>query len=185
MLQYLSLPVCPAYLPNHQALSALEFPWFGIRTRSNFEKKAAAALASKGYPQYLPLYRVRRQWSDRVVETHLPLFPGYVFCRFDPKYRLPILSAPGVVRIIGFGNELAAIPDDEIQAIRTILNSGNVAEPCPFLSDGQRVRITCGPMEGLEGILNKRKNDMRVVVSVTILQRSIAVEFDSECITAV
>lgn len=166
------------------SISAVPFPWFGIRTRSNFEKITSAILASKGYSQYLPLYRVKRRWSDRDVETHRPLFPGYVFCRFDSKQRLPILSTPGVVSIIGFGNEPAPIPDEEIEAIQTILTSGLDAEPCPFLREGQRVRIKSGLLEGLEGILTKKKSDLRVVVSVAMLQRSVAVEIDAECISS-
>ena len=111
--------------PQYQvAEPALQFPWFGIRTRSNFEKTTSAFLASKGYQQYLPLYVQRRQWSDRAVDTRLPLFPGYVFCRFDPKCRTPILSTPGVFAIVGFGNEPAPIPDEEIDAIETVLKFG-------------------------------------------------------------
>ncbi|MGC2657082.1 MAG: UpxY family transcription antiterminator [Bryobacteraceae bacterium] len=172
--------------PQYQvAEPALQFPWFGIRTRSNFEKTTSAFLASKGYQQYLPLYVQRRQWSDRAVDTRLPLFPGYVFCRFDPKCRTPILSTPGVFAIVGFGNEPAPIPDEEIDAIETVLKFGRGAEPCPFLREGQRVRIKSGSLEGLEGILTKKKNDLRIVVSVTMLQRSVAVEIDNDCIVTV
>lgn len=177
-------PSC-AQLPAFQAEAIVEFPWFGIRTRSNFEKTTSAFLASRGYLQYLPLYRVKRRWSDRVVETQLPLFPGYVFCRFDPKQRLPILNTPGVFTIVGFGNEPAPIPDSEIEAIQTVLNSGLSAEPCPFLHEGQRIRITQGSLEGLEGILTKKKNDLRMVVSVTMLQRSVSVEIDHQHIKAI
>ncbi|HEX4227157.1 MAG TPA: UpxY family transcription antiterminator [Bryobacteraceae bacterium] len=174
-----------AYFSECQPLPALALPWFAIRTRSNFEKTTSAVLGSKGYEQYLPLYSVKRRWSDRVVETHLPLFPGYVFCRFDPKARVPILSAPGVVAIIGFGTEPAPIPDQEIEAIQTVLNSGLAAEPCPFLREGQRVRIKHGSMAGVEGILTKKKNDLRMVVSVTMLQRSVSVEIDNASIATI
>jgi transcription antitermination factor NusG len=180
-----SLQSSSAYFPECQPLLTLALPWFAIRTRSNFEKTTSAVLASKGYEQYLPLYRLKRRWSDRVVETHVPLFPGYVFCRFDQKVRVPILSAPGVVAIIGFGTEPAPIPDEEIEAIQTVLNSGLAAEPCPFLREGQRVRIKCGSMAGLEGILTKKKNDLRMVISVTMLQRSVAVEIDSASIATI
>ncbi|MBV8552120.1 MAG: UpxY family transcription antiterminator [Acidobacteriaceae bacterium] len=157
-------------------------PWYAIRTRSNHENLAAAVLEGKGYEYYLPKYRVRRRWTDRVVIAELPLFPGYVFCRFDARQRLPILTTPGVVSIIGFGNDPAPIAETEIAAIQTVLNSGFAAQPCPFLREGQRIRVKYGALQGLEGILLKKKADWRLVVSVTMLQRSIAVEVDSDSI---
>ena len=158
-------------------------PWYGIRTKSNHERVAAIVLQSKGYENYLPVYRCRRRWSDRIVESDQPLFPGYFFCRFDAKKRLPIMSTPGVVSVIGCGNESASIPDAEIEAVRAVLNSGFAAEPCPFLREGQRVRVTRGSLEGLEGILIRKKTDWRMVISIAMLQRSVAVEVDREWIT--
>jgi transcription antitermination factor NusG len=145
---------------------------------------AAAVLAGKGYERYLPTYRVRRRWSDRVVVTELPIFPGYVFCRFDAKQRLPILTTPGVVSVLGFGAEPSPITDREIEAIQTVLGSGLNAEPCPFLKEGQKISLTHGALEGLEGILLKKKSEWRMVISVTMLQRSLAVEIDREWISA-
>lgn len=159
-------------------------PWFAVRTRSNQERVAAQVLEGKGYEHYLPVYRSRRRWSDRVVTTEIPLFPGYVFCRFDPKNRLPVVTTPGVVSVIGFGSEPAPIPDTEIEAIQTVLSSGLAAEPCPFLREGQRVRIEKGSLKDLEGILIKKKSDWRLVVSVTMLQRSVSVEVDREWVTS-
>jgi transcription antitermination factor NusG len=164
---------------------AHRLPWYGIRTRSNHERVAAIVLQSKGYEQYLPLYRSRQRWSDRVVESDRPLFPGYVFCRFDARKRLPIVSTPGVVSVVGFGNEPAPISDTEIDAVRAVLHSGLAAEPCPFLHEGQRIRVKRGFLEGLEGILVKKKSDWRIVVSVAMLQRSVAVEIDREWITTI
>jgi transcription antitermination factor NusG len=160
----------------------LKLPWYGIRTKSNHERVAAVVLQNKGYEQYLPVYRRWRRWSDRVVETDRPLFPGYVFCRFDARKRLPIVSTPGVVSVVGFGNEPAPISDSEIETVRAVLRSGLAAEPCPFLRDGQRIRVRRGSLEGLEGILLKKKSDWRIVVSVAMLQRSVAVEIDREWI---
>src|SRR5712691_418957 len=94
--------------------------WYGLRTKSRFEKAAAASLAYKGYEPYLPCYRRRRRWSDRVTEIEAPLFPGYIFCRFDPSRRLPILTTPGIVGVVGCGRAPAPIPDDEIAAIETV-----------------------------------------------------------------
>ena len=154
-------------------------PWYGIRTKPKHENVAAASLKGKGFQEYAPVYRSRRRWSDRTVESYLPLFPGYVFCRFDASRRLPILTTPGVLSVVGFGNGPTPIPDDEIEAIQRIVTSGVAAEPCPFLKEGQRIRITQGSLEGLEGILLKKKADWRMVVSVSMLQRSVSVEIDS------
>src|SRR2546426_1204971 len=110
--------------------------WYGVRTKSKFEKVSADSLAYKGYQSYLPCYRQRRRWTDRVTEIESPLFPGYVFCRFDVLKRLPILTTPGVVSIIGIGKQPLAIPDEEIAAVETILKSELFAEPWPYLREG-------------------------------------------------
>jgi transcription antitermination factor NusG len=153
-------------------------PWYGIQTKPRFEKAACTALENKGFPVYLPLSKERRQWSDRIVEIETPLFPGYVFCRFDPAYRLPIMTTPGVVSIIGAGRHPEPIRDAEIDAVEAVVRSGLRAEPWPYLKEGERVRIMGGSLEGLEGLLVKKKSDFRVVVSVHLLQRSVAVEVD-------
>ena len=175
--------------PLPQSDSAAEpnckLPWFGIHTRSNHEKVTASVLSFKGYDQYLPTYKLRKRWSDRVVETEKPLFPGYVFCRFDPKIRMPILTTPGVVSIVGFGNDPAPIDDHEIDAVYAVLKSGLHMEPCPFLREGQRIRVNQGSLTGLEGILTRKKSEWRMVVSVAMLQRSISVEIDREWITSI
>lgn len=158
-------------------------PWYGVRTKSNHEKVAAVSLENRGYEKYLPLYRKRTRWSDRVVETDQPLFPGYLFCRFDAKKRLPIVTTPGVVAVVGFGREPAPIAESEIHAIQAVLRSGLASEPCPFVAEGQHIRVSRGALEGLEGILLKKKSEWRMVVSVTMLQRSVSVEIDRECIT--
>jgi transcription antitermination factor NusG len=163
---------------------ATEFPWHAVRTRSNYERTTSTVLADKGYQQYLPMYCAKRRWSDRVVLTSLPLFPGYVFCRFDSKQRVPILNTPGVFAIVGLGTEAAPIPDQEIEALQRVLQSGLATGPCPFLREGQRIRIKSGSLKDLEGILVKRKSEWRMVVSVPMLQRSVSVEIDAEWITS-
>lgn len=161
-------------------------PWYGIRTLSNHEGVAAIVLRGKGYDPYLPLYSLRRRRYDNVmVHSERPLFPGYVFCRFDAKRRLPILTTSGVLSVVGFGKEPAAIPDDEIEMVRAVLRAGLPAEPCAYLLEGQRVRVVSGSLEGLEGILVKKKNQCRMVISVTMLQRSISVEIEGERLAAV
>jgi transcription antitermination factor NusG len=159
-------------------------PWYGIRTRSNGERIAATALNDRGYEPFLPVYRTRRRWSDRTVTTELPLFPGYIFCRFDHRMRLPILTAPGVVSILGFGDHPTALTDEEINAVRAIVNSGIAAEPVPFLREGQRIRVTHGPLKSLEGTLIQKKSGCRLVISFELLQRSVSVEIDPAHIQA-
>jgi transcription antitermination factor NusG len=159
------------------------FPWYAIRTRSNHERVASIVLRGKGYDPYLPLYRAQRRKTEGLGEY--PLFPGYVFCRFDVKKRLPIVTTTGVISVLGVGREPMAIPEDEIEAVKAVLRSGLPTEPCPYLREGQRVRITHGSLEGLHGILVKRKTQLRMVISVTMLQRSLSVEIDSERLTAI
>src|SRR5437016_4053016 len=160
--------------------------WYGLRTKSRFEKVTAASLAYKGYEPYLPCYRRRQRWSDRVTEIESPLFPGYVFCRFDLLHRLPILTTPGVVCVVGLGRAPTAIPDEEIAAIETVLKSGLPSEPWSYLPEGQHIRIEVGALAGIEGIVVKsRKPGWRMVVSVTLLQRSVAVEIDREWASAI
>jgi transcription antitermination factor NusG len=155
--------------------------WYAIRVRSKFEHVASAVLSGKGYEQFLPLYRSSRQWSDRSKTLDLPLFPGYLFCRFDAEDRLlPILTTPGVISIVGAGRIPVAIPDREIEAIQTIIASGLLPQPWPHLSVGSRVVIERGPLAGIEGItldVNKRH---RLIISVPLLQRSVAVEIDRQ-----
>jgi transcription antitermination factor NusG len=153
-------------------------PWYGLHIRSNHEKVAATVLAGKGYQQYLPVYLSRRQWSDRVVQTEKPLLPGYVFCRFNPRNCLPIMTTPGVISVVGYGSTPAPITDAEIAAVQAIVDSGLATEPHPFLRTGQRVRIKRGSLQGLEGILVKKKANWRLVVSVDMLHRSVSVEID-------
>lgn len=162
-----------------------QHPWFAVRTRSNFESIAAAALEKKGFEPYLPAYRQRRRWSDRVVVSDSPLFKGYVFCRFDPSVRMPVMTTHGVIGIVSYGFEPAPIDEKEIEAVRRILRSGLAAEPCPFLHEGQPVRVLRGALSGIEGILIKKKSDFRLVISLTILQRSVSVEIDREWIRVI
>jgi transcription antitermination factor NusG len=160
-------------------------PWYGIRTRSNQEKIAATVLADRGYEPFLPVYRVRRRWSDRVVTTERPLFPGYVFCRFDYNQRLPIVTTNSVVSVVAFGSRPTPIPDEEINSVRTIVESGIAAEPAPFLREGQRIRVTHGPLKSVEGVLKRKKSIWSLVVAIEILQRCVSVEIDPAYVQAV
>jgi len=125
------------------------------------------------------VYTTRRKWSDRLKEAKTPLFPGYLFCRFDPERRLPILKAPGVIDIVGTRRQLIPVEESEIAAIQRLVASGVPNEPWPFLQVGQKVEIECGPLCGLEGVLVEFKGNRRLILSVSLLRRSVAVEVDS------
>ena len=152
--------------------------WFALRVKPRCETLTASALDGKGFEQFLPLQTVRRRWSDRVKTSETPLFPGYVFCRFDPQKRLPILITPGVSSIIGFGKDPTPVADEEISSLQAVVKSGLFSAPCPFIGIGHKIRIDVGPLCGTEGIVTQVKNSTRLVVSITLLQRSVAVEID-------
>ena len=158
--------------------TAGSYPWFALQTRCRCESFVAKQLRHKGYELFLPLYECRRRWSDRIKELELPLFPGYLFCRFNPLDRLPILMTPGVIQIVGVGKSPIPVDDADIVAIQTAVRSGLPRQPWPFLQMGQRVRVESGPLTGVEGILIGFKGHHRLVLSVTLLQRSVAVEVD-------
>jgi transcription antitermination factor NusG len=126
------------------------------------------------------VYRCRRRWSDRQQEVEFPLFPGYLFCRLNPEHRLPLLTIPGVVHLVGVGKTPAPVEDAEIAAIQAAVHSGLKAEPWPFLEVGDQVRLESGPLTGLEGILVASDKQQRIVVSVTLLRRSVAVSIERD-----
>jgi transcription antitermination factor NusG len=159
------------------------FPWFALQVRARQEASVAGQLEGQGYERFLPFYKLRKRWSDRIKEFDAPLFPGYLFCRFNPHDRLPILKTPGVIQIVGFNNVPAAVDETEIASIQRLVSSGIQHQPCAFLAVGDRVRINAGPLLGLEGILTGIKGNHRLVLSVSLLQRSVAVEIDSAFIT--
>ena len=157
--------------------------WFALRVKSNFEKTVAAVVHYKGFEEFLPLCHRRHRWSDRVKSIDLPLFPGYLFCRIDPDLRLPILTIPGALHFVGIGKTPVPIDDSEIAAIQLAVRSGLPAEPWEYLNVGQLVRLDYGPLAGLEGILIEARKQFRIVVSVSLLQRSLAVEIERKWVT--
>lgn len=159
--------------------------WYALQVRPRFEKVVSRNLAAKGIEEFLPVYSQSRQWSDRVKEIELPLFPGYVFCRFDINNRLPILLVPGINSIVGIGNLPTAIDEREIEDLRSVVASGVGYHPWPFISVGQTVSIEQGALEGLEGIVTMVKNEYRLIISVPLLQRSVAVEIDRDYVRPV
>jgi transcription antitermination factor NusG len=154
--------------------------WYAIQARARYEKTTAFLLEQKGYEAFLPLYTSRNRWSDRVKEVELPLFSGYLFCRFNARERLPILTTPGVLGVVGSGNVPIPVEDDEIEAIRLVLETGLPVMAWPSLQVGQTVYISEGPLTGVEGVVTQIKGRFRLIVSVTLLQRAVAVEIDRE-----
>jgi transcription antitermination factor NusG len=162
-----------------------EHAWYAVQVRTRYENMAATALRGKGYEPFLPMFTSRRRWSDRIKEIQLPLFPGYLFCQLNPQNRLPILTTPGVIQIVGVGRNPMPIDGGEVEAIQAVVKAGLSREPWPFLQVGNRVRIEFGPLSDREGILLAFKGQYRVVLSVTLLQRSVAVEVDRAWVSLV
>jgi transcription antitermination factor NusG len=154
------------------------FPWYALWVRSRHEKSVAGILTSKGYETFLPMHKSRRRWSDRIQEVELPLIPGYVFCRFDPLYRMPVITTPGLVQIVSLGHTPEPIDNGEIDALMTAVESGFHLQLWPFLKTGQRVSIEEGPLRSLEGILISTKGVDQLILSISLLQRSVAVAVD-------
>jgi transcription antitermination factor NusG len=158
--------------------------WFALTSRPRHEKMVADNLRVKGLESFVPLYRARRQCTDRVQSVDLPLFPGYVFCRFVYTSRLPVLSTPGVTSVVGFSDVPTPVADEEISRLRAIQASGLPSQPWPYVRVGQRARIEWGSLAGLEGVLIREKDALRVVVSVELLRRAVAVAIDRDIIRA-
>jgi transcription elongation factor/antiterminator RfaH len=153
--------------------------WYAVCTRHQHEKVAARILLDKAFEVFLPLYKARRKWQDRIKEISVPLFPGYLFVQEGFDRWLQILSTAGVASIVSCGGRPAAISSSEIEAIRQIVESSLRVEPHPFLRSGDWVRVRFGPIAGVEGILIRKKNTVRLVLSVEMLGKSAAVEVDA------
>lgn len=152
--------------------------WFAAYTCANHERRVASELQARSVEYFLPLYHSVRRWSDRRVEIDLPLFPGYVFVRTTLRDQLRVLQVPSLVRLVGFNGVPTAVADEEINVLRSGLREDVHAEPHPFLTIGQRVRIKSGALQGLNGILLRKKRNLRVILSVALIHRSIAVDVD-------
>lgn len=153
--------------------------WFTLRVKSRHEHIVALALRGKGFEEFLPLYTRIARWSDRTKTTALPLFPGYVFCRMCPNNRLPILTIPGTLHFVANGKELVPIDEEELTAIQIAVRAELNPEPVEFQATGQRLQLRSGPLAGVQGILVGTPK-RRLVVSLTSLQRSVAVEIKAE-----
>jgi len=159
--------------------------WYALQVRSRKESYVAAQIQGQGFECLLPTYKSIRKWSDRMKELEQPLFPGYLFCRFDFQSRRPVVTTPGVLQIVGYGRTAIPVSDEEIHALKLAVSSGMPKQPWPYLEVGQRVRVNYGTLTGLEGILVNVKGNHRVVLSVTLLQRSVAMEVETSWLSPV
>jgi transcription antitermination factor NusG len=158
--------------------------WYAIYTRHQHEKSAAQLLSHKGFDTFLPLYSATHQWKDRKKEVSLPLFPCYVFLNGDLGRSLDVLKTPGVVGFVSSAGQPAVIPTEQMEAVRHVVLRSR-AEPHPFLQTGDRVRVRAGSLAGVEGILVRKKNLCRLVISVDILGQSVATEIDASLVERV
>jgi len=160
-------------------------PWFALQTMPKNERKVERLLKQKGYDCFTPTYRSKRQWSDRIVEIDSPLFPGYVFCRFNSSAMGKAISTQGVTRVVGFGGTPAEVAGEEIEAIQLLTQTSLLREPWKYLPHGTIVRVETGPLAGVQGIICADENKRKLVISVTLLQRSVAIQFDEDTVISV
>jgi transcription antitermination factor NusG len=156
----------------------LDQRWYAVQTCANHEKRVAQQLSQREVEAYLPQYASVRKWKDRRVRLDLPLFPGYVFVHLTLRDRLQLLQTPSVVRLVGFGGHPTPLPNHEIDALRQGLAHNLLVEPHPYLKVGQRVRVRSGPLQGLEGILLRKKKLSRFIISLDLIMRSVSVDLD-------
>ena len=159
-------------------LEYVEPRWYAVYTCANQEKRVADQFVQRCLEHFLPTFETVRRWKDRKVRIQQPLFSGYVFIRLALRDRLRVLQVPNVVRLVGFNGSPAALPDQEIETLRTSLNPELGAAPHPYLKEGKRVRVVRGPLVGTEGILIRRKSAFRVVLSIDLIMRAASVEVD-------
>jgi len=152
--------------------------WYALYTCPRHEKRVAEQIGQRSISCFLPLYRSVRRWKDRRRELELALFPGYVFVRINLNDRLRVLQLPGAVRFVGFSGQPLPLPEGEVESLMKGLEGGVCAEPHPYLTVGRRVLIAYGPLAGMRGILVRRKDRLRVILSVDLIMRSVAVEVD-------
>jgi transcription antitermination factor NusG len=174
--------VCTDYDLNETIASHL-LPWYAIRVMSNRERAVASLLEGRGFPVSVPLCRSRRHGTGRRKES--VLFPGYLFCSFNPNVLLPIISVPGVVHIICRQRVPVAVDPEEMNSVRRLADAGLHAEPCAWIAIGERVRVREGPMAGVEGTLAREGNRDRIVISISLLMRSVMVELDRSAVESI
>jgi transcription antitermination factor NusG len=153
-------------------------PWFAVYTCAKHERRVEQQFAERHIESFLPMYESVRRWKDRRMRLRLPVFPGYVFVRIALPDRLKVLQTPSVVRLVSFNGQPYPVPEQDIEFLRSGAANALRIEPHPYLAVGSRVRVVRGPLEGAEGILVRRKNIYRVVLSLDFICKSAAVEVD-------
>jgi transcription termination/antitermination protein NusG len=164
-------------------LNAINNEWFAVQVVAGREHVSARHLVVRGYHVFLPCYYEHRRWSDRIKKVEMPLFSGYVFCLMDGDVAGKLITTPGVIRVVGDGRRPLAVAREEIESIRRVVQAGFQAEPWEALQEGRRVRVGRGPLRGAEGVVLRVKNRHRLIIAVSVLQRSVAVEIDPEWVS--
>ena len=183
MTQPITIDSEPNTLAVHRA--STETLWYAGYTSSRHEKRVAEHFAQRGIEHFLPLYETIHRWNNGRHRVQLPLFPGYIFVRIALQDRLRVIEVPGFVRLVGFNSLPCPLPETDINRMKEALTKGVLAEPYPYLTVGTRVEIRNGPMQGMTGILLRRQNKCRVVISVDLIMRSMAVEVEARDVVPV
>jgi transcription antitermination factor NusG len=152
--------------------------WYAVSVRPRYEKLVSQHLKQRGLCYFLPIYRSVRRWKDRRKELEKALFPGYIFVHIDARNRLGVLMVPGVLRFVTFQGQLAAVADSDIRSLELSMSAGLGAQPHPYLRDGKKIRVRRGPLEGAVGIVVRRKDRFRLVLSIDLIMRSVMLEID-------
>jgi transcription antitermination factor NusG len=161
------------------AADSLRLRWYAAYTCANHEKRVRRQLEDRAFESFLPVYETVRRWKDRRMRLQLPLFPGYVFVRMALVDRLRVLQVPSLVRLVGVMGHLSELHDEEIEGLKKGLASGVRTQPHPFLNTGRRVRIKSGPFEGRQGFLVRRKGNLRLVLSLDLIMRSVVIDVEA------
>jgi transcription termination/antitermination protein NusG len=158
--------------------------WFALIIHQYKREQCEQMLGSRGYEYFSPCFQTIKQWSDRRKHVDVPLFPGYIFCRFNPQCRLPLLQIPGVLGIVSSGKQFLEVDAKELDAIRKAMAGPLPVEPYPFMTPGQKVKVVHGPLRGIHGVLVRTKAESRLLLSVGILNRCVSVEVQASHLAA-
>jgi len=167
-----------APITNPSGAKSLPVRWYAVTVRPRHEKAVTRHLEHKGLNYFLPVYRSVRRWKDRRKELDMALFPGYVFVNLNLRDRMGVLQAPGVLQFVTFQGQPAAVPDPEIRALESGLTAGLRPQPHPYLREGKKVRVKSGPLADAQGIMIRRKDGFRLVLSIDLLMRSVLLDVD-------
>jgi transcription antitermination factor NusG len=179
-------PLASRVLLRPEATTSEPLRWYAVYTRSRHEKRIKDQLDGMSFESFLPLYEAVHRWKDRRVRVSLPVFPGYVFVRIAlPELRRPVVTVPGVVNLVGRPGRPTPIEDQEIEALRVCFLRGHSLVPHPYLTVGRRVRVRSGPLADVEGILLRKKGKSRLILSVQLIARSVAIEVDAGDVAAI